>query len=115
MRLKYKMPGTFLIVTDRVEADDAERAMKNCSWAELKEMAAKGMEVASTRLKPVKDQPGTFTLVLADKPSGACEPGDIWLRLAPGEKVAVNGKPETPNAHHAVRAHTGDTIAVEQR
>lgn len=286
MHLKYKMPATFLIVTDRVEGDGDGRALKNCSWAEIKEMAAKGMEVAShtkthrnmreiesagltremtagksraelfamreknwpelwseielsrkaleehtgqpvrtyafggnacpdwtgrildkarcyvragniriatgrgdteekyakqldekvmvsncvscvmihgigtgkagdgwnpipsldvyeslfrlvearrdrlhvdtygnnaayetraanTRLKPVRETPGTFALVLAEKPRGACEPGEIWLRLAPGERVRVNGKPAVPNACGAVLARTGDTVAVE--
>jgi len=40
-------------------------------------------------------------------------PGEIWLRLAPGEKVSVNGKPATPNAHNAILAHTGDSVTVE--
>ena len=47
MHLKYGVPATFLIVTDRVEPDSAERANRCCSWAELKEMSEKGMEVAS--------------------------------------------------------------------
>lgn len=45
---KYAMPGTFLIITDRVENDaDTARPHKNVSWNELKEMAASGMEIAS--------------------------------------------------------------------
>lgn len=47
LHLKYGLPGTFLIVTDRVEAEGADRAHKCCSWAQLKEMSEKGMEVAS--------------------------------------------------------------------
>lgn len=48
LHLKYGFPGTFLIITDRVEDDaDANRPHKNVSWAEVKEMAEKGMEMAS--------------------------------------------------------------------
>ena len=51
--------------------------------------------------------PATF-LIITDR----VEPGEIWLRLKPGEKVSVNGKDAVPNASGAVLAHTGDTIAV---
>jgi len=68
---------------------------------------------ANTKLKPVKDNPGEFVLTLAEKPRGVCVPGEIWLRLASGEKVSVNGKPATPNAHNAILAHIGDTVTVE--
>ena len=47
MHLKYGMPATFFIITDRVEQDGEGRAKKYCSWAEVKEMAGKGMEMAS--------------------------------------------------------------------
>lgn len=47
MHLKYGFPGTFLIITDRVEKDGENRENKYCSWKELKEMSDKGMEVAS--------------------------------------------------------------------
>ena len=37
---KYGFPGTFLIITSRVEDDaDANRPHKNVSWRELKEMS----------------------------------------------------------------------------
>ena len=42
MHLKYGMPATFFIITDRVEQDGEGRAKKYCSWAEVKEMAGKG-------------------------------------------------------------------------
>ena len=51
--------------------------------------------------------PATF-LIITDR----VEPGEIWLRLKPGEKVSVNGKDAVPNASGAVLAHAGDTIAV---
>ncbi len=45
---KYGLPGTFLIITDRVEDDAAaDRPRLNCSWGELREMADAGMEIAS--------------------------------------------------------------------
>ena len=45
---KYGFPGTFLIITSRVEDDaDANRPHKNVSWRELKEMSDAGMEIAS--------------------------------------------------------------------
>ena len=47
MHLKYGLPATFLIITDRVEPEGEGRAKKYCSWAEVKEMACKGMEMAS--------------------------------------------------------------------
>ena len=47
MHLKYGMPATFFIITDRVEQDGEGRAKMYCSWAEVKEMAGKGMEMAS--------------------------------------------------------------------
>ena len=74
--------------------------------------AAYQARARNTRLVPVADKPGEYRLVFAEKPKDICEPGEIWLRLAPGEKVEVNGKPAAPNAQNAVRAHTGDTIAV---
>ena len=74
--------------------------------------AAYQARARNTRLVPVADKPGEYRLVFAEKPKDICDPGEIWLRLAPGEKVEVNGKPAAPNAQNAVRAHTGDTIAV---
>ena len=47
MHMKYGMPATFFIITDRVEQDGEGRAKKYCSWSEVCEMAAKGMEMAS--------------------------------------------------------------------
>ena len=47
MHLKYGMPATFFIITDRVEPEGEGRAKKYCSWSEVKEMADKGMEMAS--------------------------------------------------------------------
>lgn len=45
---KYGLPGTFLIITDRVEDDAAaDRPHQYCSWTELKAMADAGMEIAS--------------------------------------------------------------------
>ena len=45
---KYGFPGTFLIITSRVEDDaDPNRPHKNVSWKELKEMSDAGMEIAS--------------------------------------------------------------------
>lgn len=45
---KYGFPGTFLIITSRVEDDkDPSRPHKNVSWSELKEMSDAGMEIAS--------------------------------------------------------------------
>jgi peptidoglycan/xylan/chitin deacetylase (PgdA/CDA1 family) len=72
--------------------------------------AAYKARARNTRLVPVADKPGEYRLVFAEKPKDICEPGEIWLRLAPGEKVEVNGKPAAPNAQNAVLAHTGDTI-----
>ena len=74
--------------------------------------AAYKARAANTKLVPVEGGEGEFRLVFAEKPKGICEPGEIWLRLAPGEKVEVNGKPAEPNAQNAVLAHTGDTIRV---
>ena len=46
--VKHKVPGTFIIITDRVEDDaDPNRAHKYASWNELKEMQDKGMEIAT--------------------------------------------------------------------
>lgn len=72
--------------------------------------AAYKARARNTRLVPVADKPGEYRLVFAEKPKDICEPGEIWLRLAPGEKVEVNGKPAASNAQNAVLAHTGDTI-----
>ena len=47
MHLKYGLPATFLIITDRVEPEGEGRAKKYCSWSEICEMAGKGMEMAS--------------------------------------------------------------------
>lgn len=48
MHVKYGFPGTFLIITSRVEDDsDASRPGKCCSWNELREMADAGLEIAS--------------------------------------------------------------------
>ena len=47
MHLKYGMPATFFIITDRVEPEGEGRAKKYCSWPEIKEMSDKGMEMAS--------------------------------------------------------------------
>jgi peptidoglycan/xylan/chitin deacetylase (PgdA/CDA1 family) len=69
--------------------------------------------VHNTKLVPDREKPGTFTLVYAVKPGRVEDPGEIWLRLAPGETVTVNGRPATPTAVRAVRARTGDRIAVK--
>ncbi|MBP5233497.1 MAG: polysaccharide deacetylase family protein [Planctomycetes bacterium] len=46
--VKHKVPGTFIIITDRVEDDaDPARPKKYVSWNELKEMQDKGMEIAT--------------------------------------------------------------------
>ena len=74
--------------------------------------AAYKTRAANTKLVPVAGKEGEYRLVFAEKPKGICEPGEIWLRLKPGEKVSVNGKDAAPNASGAVLAHTGDTIAV---
>lgn len=74
--------------------------------------AAYQTRAANTKLVPVEGSEGEYRLVFAEKPKGICEPGEIWLRLAPDEKVEVNGKPAEPNAQNAVLAHTGDTIRV---
>ncbi len=74
--------------------------------------AAYQARAKNTKLVPDKDKPGEFRLVLSDKPRDICEPGEIWLRLAPGEKVLVNGKSAKPNACNAVLARTGDSITV---
>ena len=58
--------------------------------------AAYAARARNTKLIPENEKPGVYN----------------WLRLAPGEKVEVNGKPAAPNAQNAVLAHTGDTIAV---
>ncbi len=48
MHAKYGFPGTFLIVTSRVEDDaDASRPGKCCSWGELRKMSDAGLEIAS--------------------------------------------------------------------
>lgn len=46
--------------------------------------------------------PGTF-LIVTD---------EVWLRVAPSEKVSVNGKPATPNKYGAILARVGDTVVV---
>ena len=74
--------------------------------------AAYQARARNTRLVPVADKPGEYRLIFAEKPKDICEPGEIWLRLKPGETVSVNGKDAVPNASGAVLAHTGDTIAV---
>ena len=74
--------------------------------------AAYGARARNTKLVPENEKPGVYKLVFSEKPKDICEPGEIWLRLKPGEKVEVNGKPAAPNAQNAVLAHTGDTIAV---
>ena len=74
--------------------------------------AAYAARARNTKLVPENDRPGVYKLVLSEKPKDICEPGEIWLRLKPGEKVSVNGKEAVPNASGAVLAHTGDTIAV---
>jgi peptidoglycan/xylan/chitin deacetylase (PgdA/CDA1 family) len=60
MHLKYGMPATFFIITDRVEQDGEGRAKKYCSWAEVKEMAGKGMEMSSRRRHDYCHFPGRF-------------------------------------------------------
>lgn len=46
--VKYNVPGTFLIITDKVEDDaDTARGHKYVSWKELKEMQDKGMEIGT--------------------------------------------------------------------
>ena len=74
--------------------------------------AAYGARARNTKLVPENEKPGVYKLVFSEKPKDICEPGEIWLRLKPGEKVSVNGKDAVPNASGAVLAHTGDTIAV---
>ena len=74
--------------------------------------AAYAARARNTKLVPENDRPGVYKLVFSEKPKDICEPGEIWLRLNPGEKVSVNGKDAVPNASGAILAHTGDTIAV---
>ena len=74
--------------------------------------AAYAARARNTKLVPENERPGVYRLVFSEKPKDICEPGEIWLRLNPGEKVSVNGKDAAPNASGAVLAHTGDTIAV---
>ena len=74
--------------------------------------AAYAARARNTKLVPENERPGVYKLVFSEKPKDVCEPGEIWLRLKPGEKVSVNGKDAAPNASGAVLAHTGDTIAV---
>ena len=74
--------------------------------------AAYAARARNTKLVPEDGRPGAYRLVLSEKPGDVCEPGEIWLRLAPGEMASVNGKDATPNASGAILAHTGDTIVV---
>lgn len=67
----------------------------------------------NTKLVPDTEKPGVYRLVYAVKPGRVQDPGEIWLRLGPGEIVTVNDQPTTPNDAHAVRAQTGDAIAVK--
>lgn len=111
MHLKYGLPATFLIITDRVERDRAfARGAR----------VAHGTEGPHLRLcwERVPRLDGTH-----HRRGGMYTRGNIRIATGRGdsaesyrkqldEKVSVNGKDAAPNASGAVLAHTGDTIAV---
>lgn len=54
----------------------------------------------------------TFELTLDGSASDIYDAGEVWVRVAEGETVAINGAVVTPNVCGAVLAKTGDTLSV---
>lgn len=69
------------------------------------------MRANGVRLKKTGD--GRFVLEKTPRAKASDDSGEIWIRLAPGEKASVNGKPAVPNAHGAFPVRLGDTIALQ--
>ena len=55
---------------------------------------------------------GEMRLVYVGK--GTPSSDAVWLRVAPGETVSVNGKAVRPNASGGLLARVGDEIASSQ-
>ncbi|MBP5233496.1 MAG: polysaccharide deacetylase family protein [Planctomycetes bacterium] len=73
--VKYKVPATFLIVTDRVEADAPGRARMRVSWDELRAMHDQGMEIANhTRdhpnMREIENQGASEEMQQGKSPAG---------------------------------------------